>query len=58
MEKNSYIVIRIAAALVLTTHAVNNISEPSDLYVYIGILEVIAALVILYPTARTFFKQL
>lgn len=50
--------IYIIAAIVLISFGVNNISQPSNLKVTIGIGEVILALAILYFPFKKLFKNL
>ena len=48
----------IIAAVILVTFGVNNISEPSDLHVWIGIAEILFALLLLFISFKNLFKKL
>jgi len=48
----------IIAAVILVTFGVNNISEPSDLHVWIGIVEILLAFLLLFISFKNLFKKL
>jgi hypothetical protein len=50
--------IKFLAAVILITFGVNNISQPSNTEVYIGIAEVILGLFIVYQPIANFIKNL
>lgn len=56
--KPLFILIRVIAAIVIITLGVNNLSEPSNVYVAIGIAEIILGLALLFDPIRLLFKKL
>lgn len=56
--KQIIILIRVIAAVVLITLGVDNISEPSNLDVAIGVFEVILGVAIIYKPITSLFKKL
>lgn len=52
------ILIRVIAAIILITLGVNNISEPSNTEVAIGVFEVLLGLAIVYQPIITLFKKI
>jgi len=48
--------ISIIAAIILITYGVNNISQPSNLKVWIGVGEVVLGLIVLYFPLKKLFK--
>jgi hypothetical protein len=53
-----YILTGLVAAIFLLTYAANNLSQPSNLLVFTGIVEGILALLLLGIIARYLFNQL
>lgn len=56
--KPLFILIRVIAAIVIITLGVNNLSEPSNVDVAIGIAEIILGLALLFGPIRLLFKKL
>jgi len=52
------ILIRVIAAIILITLGVDNISEPSNLDVALGVLEVILGIAVVYKPIVSLFKKL
>lgn len=52
------ILIRVIAAIILITMGVDNLSEPSNIEVGIGLFEVILGLAIVYNPIKSLFKKL
>lgn len=52
------ILIRVIAAIILITLGVNNISEPSNTEVAIGVFEVLLGLAIVYQPITILFKKI
>ncbi|WP_379084849.1 hypothetical protein [Pedobacter sp. UC225_65] len=52
------ILIRVIAAIILITLGVNNISEPSNTEVAIGVFEVLLGLAIVYQSITILFKKI
>ncbi|MDY0905778.1 hypothetical protein [Pedobacter sp. CFBP9032] len=50
--------ISVIAAIILITFGVNNISEPSNLKVWIGVAEIMLAILVLYLSIKNLFKKL
>ena len=50
--------ISVIAAIILITFGVNNISEPSNLKVWIGVAEIMLAILVLYLSIKNIFKKL
>ena len=50
--------ISVIAAIILITFGVNNISEPSNLKVLIGVAEIMLAILVLYLSIKNLFKKL
>lgn len=48
----------IIASIAIITYGVNNLSEPSNLQVAIGICEIVLGLLILYFPLKKLFKKL
>lgn len=56
--KQVIILIRVLVALMLLTHGVNNLSEPSNAEVAIGIAEIVLGLALVFNPLRNLFKKL
>ncbi len=56
--KQIIILIRVIAALILITLGVNNISEPSNTDVAIGVFEVLLGVAIVYQPLTLLFKKI
>lgn len=56
--KQIIILIRVIAAIILITLGVNNISEPSNTEVAIGVFEVLLGLAIVYQPITILFKKI
>lgn len=56
--KQIIILIRIIAAIVIITLGVNNLSEPSNVDVAIGVAEIILGLALVFGPIRSLFKKL
>lgn len=56
--KQIIILIRVIAAIAIITLGVNNLSEPSNVDVAIGIAEIILGLALVFGPIRTLFKKL
>ena len=56
--KQIIILISVIAAIVLITLGVDNISEPSNVDVAIGVFEVILGIAIIYKPVTSLFKKL
>ena len=56
--KQLFILIRVIAAIILITYGVNNLSEPSNLDVGIGIAEIILGLAVVYGPIKLLFNKL
>jgi len=56
--KQIIILIRIIAAIILITLGVNNLSEPSNVDVAIGIGEIILGLALVFGPIKSLFKKL
>ena len=56
--KQLFILIRVIAAIVIITVGVNNISEPSNVDVAIGIGEIILGLALVFGPIKSLFKRL
>lgn len=56
--KQIIMLIRVIAAMVLITIGVDNISEPSNVEVAIGIVEVILGIAVIYKPITLLFKKL
>ncbi|MCY1529895.1 hypothetical protein D9M68_650660 [compost metagenome] len=52
------LLIRVLIALILLTHGVNKLSEPSNTEVAIGIAEIVLGLALLFNPLRNVFKKL
>lgn len=52
------ILIRVIAAIILITVGVDNLSEPSNLEVAIGLFEILIGLAIVYQPIKSLFKKL
>lgn len=50
--------ISVIAAIILITFGVNNISEPSNLKVWIGVAEIMLAILVIYLSIKNLFKKL
>jgi hypothetical protein len=50
--------ISVIAAIILITFGVNNLNEPSNLKVWIGVTEIMFALLLLYISIKNLFKKL
>ncbi|MCZ4225138.1 hypothetical protein [Pedobacter rhodius] len=48
----------IIASIIIITYGVNNLSEPSNLQVAIGVAEIILGLLVLYFPTKKLFKKL
>ncbi len=56
--KQLILALRIIAAFVLITFGVNNLSEPSNFKVGMGLLEILLGLIILYRPVISLFKKI
>ena len=56
--KQIIILIRVTAAIVLITIGVDNLSEPSNLAVAIGVGEIILALILIFGPIKSLFNKL
>lgn len=56
--KPLFILIRVIAAIVIITLGVNNLSEPSNVDVAIGVAEIILGLALVFGPIRLLFKKL
>lgn len=56
--KQVIILIRVIVAIILITLGVNNLSEPSNFDVGIGLGEIILGLAIVYSPIKSLFKKL
>ena len=56
--KQIIILIRVIAAIVLITLGVDNLSEPSNLAVAIGVGEIILALILIFGPIKSLFNKL
>ena len=56
--KQLFVLIRVIAAIVIITLGVNNLSEPSNLDVAIGVAEIILGLALVFGPIRLLFKKL
>ena len=56
--KTFLLLIRLIIAIILLTIASENVSKPSNLYVFIGIVEAIIALVILYYPVKLLISKI
>ncbi len=52
------ILIRVIAAIILITLGVDNISEPSNFDVALGVVEVILGIAVVYKPITSLFKKL
>lgn len=55
--KPLFILIRVIAAIVIITLGVNNLSEPSNVDVAIGVAEIILGLALVFGPIRLLFKK-
>ncbi|MES2650461.1 MAG: hypothetical protein V4663_01910 [Bacteroidota bacterium] len=55
--KQIIILIRVIAAIVLITIGVNNLSEPSNTEVAIGVFEIILGIAIVFKPITSLFKK-
>jgi uncharacterized membrane protein HdeD (DUF308 family) len=56
--KQLFVLIRVIAAIVIITLGVNNLSEPSNVDVAIGVAEIILGLALVFGPLRLLFKKL
>ncbi len=56
--KTILMAIRIIAAIILLNYGVENVSKPSNLYLYAGLAEIMLAIIILYTPAKTLIRNL
>lgn len=56
--KPLFILIRVIAAIVIITLGVNNLSQPSNVDVAIGVAEIILGLALVFGPIRLLFKKL
>jgi len=56
--KQIIILIRVIAAIILVTMGVDNLSEPSNIDVAIGVGEVILGLALVFGPIKSLFKKL
>jgi len=56
--KQIIILIRVIAALLLVTMGVDNLSEPSNTEVVIGVLEIILGIAIVFSPIISLFKKI
>ncbi len=56
--KQLIILIRVIAAITLITLGVNNLSEPSNVEVAIGVFEIILGLAIVFKPITNLFKKI
>ena len=56
--KQLFVLIRVIAAIVIITLGVNNLSEPSNVDVAIGVAEIILGLALVFGPIRSLFKKL
>lgn len=56
--KQIFILIRVIAAIVLITLGVDNLSEPSNFLVGVGIAEIILGLAVVYSPIKSLFNKI
>ncbi|SFH40291.1 hypothetical protein [Pedobacter insulae] len=56
--KQIFILIRVIVAITLITLGVNNLSEPSNIDVAIGVFEIILGLAIVFKPITNLFKKI
>jgi hypothetical protein len=52
------LLLKVILAIALITHGVNNLSEPSNLSVAIGLAEIALALMLVYGPVKSLIKQI
>lgn len=56
--KTFVVIIKIILAITLTTIGVNHLSQPSNLWVALGLVEIALAIILIYRPLKLLIKQL
>ncbi len=56
--KTGFLILKVILAIALITLGADNLSEPSNIAVAFGLIEIILGLILLYAPVRSLFKHI